>query len=155
MGLLQLSGSWSDNGRHWPCSRTPSCWGSPCSICIRTPGPPIQWMTLHQKPLSGLSPLHFSYGPPMLACPYCPCPPNRTTTMPGRHPRHASCFSQLPQPPSPSSPLELNFIWALAFFSALQRQVNYFSTPSVAPDMTSSSIRFDMLKKLAMTFRRV
>jgi len=55
--------------------------------------------------------------------------------------------------PLPHPPLEWNFIWALAFFSALQRQVSYFSTLSVAPDMTSSSIRFDMSKKLAMTFR--
>jgi len=120
VGLPQLSSSWSDNGRHCPCSRTPSYWGPPCSVCIRTPGPPIQWTTLYQRSLSRLSPLCLFHGLPMLACPCCPCPSNRTTTMPSRHPRYASFLPGLPQLPSPCPPLELNFIWVWPFLCSAE-----------------------------------
>ncbi len=153
VGLSESCSSWLDNGRHCPCSRTPSHGKPPCSIWVRPPRPPIQWMTLYQTAYCGLPP----------ACPLtdyqwwlahvalaCQIGHQRQAGIQGMQVAFQDFLHPLPCPP-----LKWNFIWASAFFSALQRQVNYFSTLSVAPDTMSSSIRFDMLKKLAMTFRLV
>ena len=110
-------------------------------------------MTLYRKALGGLSPTCPPHGLTMLACPCCLCPPNRTPAKSSRNSRYAGWPSELSQSFVPHPTFELNFIWASAFFSVLQRQVNNFSSLSVAPDTTSSSIRFDTSKKLAMTFR--
>ena len=110
-------------------------------------------MTLCQAALGGIPPTCPPDGSTTLACPCHPCPSNRTTAKSSRNPRHAGWPSELSQSPVPRPTFELNFIWASAFFSVPQRQVNNFSSLSVAPDTTSSSIRFDTSKKLAMTFR--
>jgi len=102
---------------------------------------------------------NLSYAPPhgltMLASPCYPHLPNRTTAKSSMNSRHAGWPSELSQFSFPHPTLELNFIWALAFFSVLLWQVKYFLTPSVAPDTMSSSTRSDILEKLAMTFRLV